>query len=198
MKKRLMVILVAALFAAAAISAEENSEKQPWFYLGPRIGLIGVLSDLDEFDAIIQDMYPSDSDYFPLFSQIGLSFEQRIPITENSYLAFEQLLLVRGLDQNIAIPAAALLINYKTPFGLKFGLGPEIYLRGLNGDPLFSPSLVYALGWIFTFNSFELPLTCIFDPLPYDRKMRISLITGFDFGFRMKLKITKKKDPFNY
>jgi hypothetical protein len=196
--RELLCILLAAVFAAPTLQAQENEEKPPWFYMGPRIGVICAISSRDDFDAIIQEMLPSERDYFPLFSQIGLNFEQRIRLEKNGYLAFEELFLVRGLDQNIAIPAAALLISLKLPFGLKFGLGPEIYLRGLNSTPLFSPSLVYTVGWIFSFRSIEVPVLCVYDPLPYDRKMRISLLTGFDFGLKFKFKPKEKKTPFNY
>ena len=46
----LLCVLVLSLFPAALLSSEE---KAPWLYIGPRIGLTGVLAAPEDFDGAL-------------------------------------------------------------------------------------------------------------------------------------------------
>jgi len=191
----LLWILVFSLLPAAPLLSEE---KAAWLYVGPRVGLTGVLTDREDFDSMIQEIYPNDREYFPLYSRIGLSVEQRILSKQSeSYLSIQELFFVGGLDQTFALPFISLLINFHTAFGLELALGPDFSLKKQSGKHVLAPALVYAVGWTFAFGKTVLPVTLSSVPISPDGKPTLTLTAGLDFGLKFK---EKKKEtlPFNY
>lgn len=191
----LLCILFFATFPSGILLSEE---KPPWLWIGPRIGLTGVVTSPEDFDSLIQEIYSSDRDYFPLYSRIGLSAEQRIPLEQSeSYLAIQELIFVGGLDQTVALPFISLLLNVHTGFGLEVGLGPDFSLKSKNGGHVLSPALLYAVGWTFSFAKISLPVTFSSVPISPDGNPTLTLTAGLDFGLKFKRK-EKEALPFNY
>jgi hypothetical protein len=188
------------LVLVALLPAQANEEKPPWFHVGIRLGLTGAVVEPDDFTTIVQAVFPGERGYFPLYSQIGLGFEQRVPLSfVDGRLIFQELILVSGLDQNFALPVLGLLMGFRFPFGLDVGLGPELTLGRESDKIVLLPALMYTIGWYFNVGNFSIPIMAVYSPLPPDRKMKISLLSGFSFGVRIKLpKLEKKKTPFNY
>lgn len=191
----LLCILLFGIFPTALLLSEG---KAPWLWIGPRVGLTGVAASPEDFDSLIQEIYSSERQYFPLYSRIGLSVEQRIPLEQSkSYLSVQELIFVGGLDQTVALPFISLLINFHAALGLEAGLGPEFSLKSENGGPVLSPALVYALGWTFTFGKISLPVTFSSVPISPDGKPTFTLTAGLDFGLKFEPK-EKEALPFNY
>jgi hypothetical protein len=190
------------LVLVALLPAQAGDQKPSWFLAGIRIGLTGAAAGAGDFDAIVQEIYPSEHDYFPLYSQIGLGLEQRIPIgIIPGRLTFQELFLVSGLDQNFALPLLGLLVGYRFPFELEIGLGPEFTPRLSGEKVVLRPALMYTVAWYFNKGKASVPVMLVWSPLPPDRKMRITLLSGFSYGVRIKIKLPKrekKKTPFTY
>jgi hypothetical protein len=186
--------------AVALLPAQAGDQKPAWFYAGLRLGLTGAVADPGDFTRNVQSVFPGYRDYFPLYSQVGLALEQRVPLSfARGRLVFQELILVSGLDQNFALPVLGLLMGYRFAFGLDLGIGPELTLGRPEAKIVFLPALIYSVGWYFNMGNFSIPILLVYGPLPPDRKMRFTLLSGFDFGVRIKLpKREKKKTPFNY
>jgi hypothetical protein len=185
----LLVFLIFFLFHVAEGAFAQDEDKEPWFWVGPRVGLTGVIATLEDFNGFIQAMYPSERSYFLLYSQIGLGVEQRIRLGESkSHLSFQEVLLVGGLDQNIALPSFTIFMAFQSSFGLVFGLGPEIGIRGEEEKIVPTLSLFYALGWNFSFRGITIPVILTVVPTPFERKPRLSLLSGLTFGISTEKK----------
>jgi hypothetical protein len=186
--------------AIALLPAQTGDEKPPWLHVGIRLGVTGAVADPGDFTRYVQSVFPGYRQYFPLYTEIGLGLEQRVPLSfVSGRLVFQELILVSGLDQNFALPVLGLLMGYRFPFGLDLGLGPELTLGRQGAAIVLLPALMYSVGWYFNIGNFSIPVLLVYSPLPPDRKMRITLLSGFDFGVRIKLpKREKEKTPFNY
>ena len=200
MKSIFQQVVCIVFFAGISISIlpAEEQESPPWLWLGPRIGVTGVVSKTSDFDSIIQELFPKSRQYFPLYSEIGLAVEQRIRIGGGGYELFlQERILVGGLDQTVVLPSLSLLLGFSTPFGLEIGLGPDFSLESKSDGAVIAPAMVYTLGWsFFTAEGVKIPVVFSAVPIPPEGKPRLSLLTGLDFGLRFKRE--KKKTPFNY
>ena len=140
--KRIVQQVVGLLFLSvisiSALQAEEE-QSQPWLWVGPRIGITGVISKPADFDTTIQQFFPKSRQYFPLFSEIGVAAEQRIRIGDSGYELFlQERFLVGGLDQTVVLPSLSVLLGFSTSFGLEtaFASGPTSHCpSGVNGRP---------------------------------------------------------------
>ncbi len=186
-----LTVLLIALFSCGILFAQEedasiDAEKEAWFFAGPRLGLTGVTQSRDSFDAAIQNIYPSNRKYFPLYSQLGLGFEQRIQLGDGgSSLTFQELGFVGGLDQNVALPSFSFFFTFKFAFGFELGLGPEIGIKAPNGSIEADLSLVYLMGWTFGANGFSIPIYFSIIPTPTGGYPRMSLYSGINFPIRL-------------
>jgi hypothetical protein len=188
------------LIATALLPAQAEEEKPPWLFAGMRLGLTGAIADPGDFTRYVQSVFPGYRQYFPLYTQVGLGLQQRVPLGfASGRLVFQELILVSGLDQNFALPLLGLLMGYRFPFGLDISLGPELTLGRQGADIVLLPALMYSVGWYFDIGNFSIPVLLLYNPLPPDRKMKFTLLSGFDFGVRIRLaKREKEKTPFNY
>jgi len=200
----ILAVLFIACFSCWTLSAQEKktsgdiptSEKPSWFFAGPRLGATGVTQSRDSFDAVIQKIYASDRKYFPLYSQLGLAFEQRIRLGDDgSSLVFQEIGFVGGLDQNIALPSFSLFLALRFSFGLELGLGPEIGIKAPSGTIEADLSLVYLIGWLFEFNGFSIPICYSIIPTPTGGYPRMSLYTGINFPIRLSGMFDRFKPP---
>jgi hypothetical protein len=199
---RLFGLILLGIVLVSALPAEEvpagEDQASPWLWLGPRIGVTGVIAKSSEFDDFIEEIFPRSRDYFPVYSEIGLAVEQRIRIEGSGYQWFlQERILVGGLDQTVALPSLSLLVGLSTPFGLEIGLGPDFSLESKSGGTVLAPAMVYAVAWTFYISeATKIPVIFSAVPIPPEGKARLSILGGLDFGFRFKRE--KKKTPFNY
>jgi hypothetical protein len=192
-----IVFLVFLLVVSITILPAEGKESPPWLWIGPRIGLTGVISTPADFDAIIQDYQPKSRQYFPVYSEIGLAVEQSISLGQKGHQLFvHERFLIGGLDQTMVLPSISLLLGYRAPAGLQIGIGPDFSYESSGGSAVLAPAMVYTLGWSFTVDGKRIPLVLSALPIPPEGKPRFSLLTGLDFGIDFKRE--KEQTPFNY
>ena len=182
MKKITLLILMACLMLS---SAEVYSADRMIFILGPRVGATYIVCPVADFNQAIQEAFPDpDRTYFPFITQFGIQIEQRIRLGDTeSHFAFQEVIVLGGLDQNIIIPGINLLVGFRSHFGLEIGLGPNISVKYIPGQSVEIPiTVVYAIGWTFSFSDVYVPLNLAVVPTPKDGRPRITLLTGFNFA----------------
>jgi hypothetical protein len=182
------VIFLSVLHAAFG----QSSAGEPRFQLvvGPVVGLTYVIDAQGDLNERLQEMYPSSRTYYPFFTQFGLNLEQRLRLgSTKSHFAFQELFLVGGMDQGIFLPSFDFLLGFRSHRGLQFGLGPNFVLRWSETELELAMSVVYAVGWNFSFFGAWVPVSLAVIPTPADGKPRISIISGFNFET-----IRKKKE----
>ena len=196
-RMRTLIFLVLVPAAAGWTQSDSPAAGAAWLYVGPRIAVAGEIAQPADFNAEIQRFYPSSSSYFPVYSQIGVEVGERVSLAGSGYrLSFREQVLVAGLDQNFALPVFRLMLGVLTPFGLEAAIGPQLELGYGSSTAGVSPSLVYSLGWRFSFGAVSVPVFVVADPLPPNRKVRVSIMAGVDYGFSPAR--PKPTAPFNY
>ena len=161
----------------------QNEEARFQGFFGPRIGVTYVAADPEEFNEKLQEMFPNDDrKYIPFFTQFGINFEQRIRLgSTKSHFAFQEVLIVGGIDQGIFVPSFSILIGFRSHTGFEFGLGPNFIVKWTQEELELATSVVYAIGWTFPFHNVYIPLNLAVIPTPDDGHPRISLVSGFNF-----------------
>ena len=180
----LLLFLVLLFLGASNIAAQNNNEKPEIdFIFGPRVGFSWVIVDTETFNAVVQNIFPdSEQTYRPFFTQFGLNLEQRIRLGDTkSHFALQEVLLFGGLDQNVIFPFFSFLMGFRSFTGLEFGIGPNISFSSLSGSFRISISVVYAVGWTFTFQNVYVPVNIAVVPTPRDNHPRLTFLTGFNF-----------------
>jgi hypothetical protein len=151
---------------------------------GPRVGLTYIFAQSEEFDQSVQRMFPNpDRAYTPFMTQFGLTVEQRMLLgSTRSHFAFQEVIVVSGVDQGVFLPSASLLIGFRSHAGLEFGLGPVVSLmfEDESGDIEASVSVVYAVGWTIPLYNVYIPINLAVVPTPNDGFARVSLVSGFN------------------
>ena len=199
-----LLILIATISVAAPVLAAAQAgpaasghARTPWLYLGTRLGAEYQLESPGDFNDSIQKLSPGNQSYFPVYSRIGISIIERVPIgNTGSSFTLNQLAEVSGLDQNFVLPSGTLLVGIHLPSGLEAALGPRIEPFAESGGVKTVPSLVYSIGWRFKIGRSSLPVDVMVDPLPPGRHLRLALVTGIDYGFAPHR--SKPSQPFNY
>lgn len=183
MKKRLFAILIVAVFSTIG-SFNVAAQSRFQFVFGPRVGATYIVTEWQKFDPAIQKMFPDpEITYYPIITQFGINLEQRIRLgSTESHFAFQEVLVIGGIDQNLFIPSLSVMIGFRSHTGLEFGLGPNLGVSMKNGHVTPTLTVVYAAGWTFSFNDVHIPVNVAVVPTPADGKPRVSLITGFNFG----------------
>lgn len=191
------IVAGSVLAAADDAATADAAVRQPWLHVGGRIGVTYEFGNKAEFNNAVQQFYPNNFTYFPLYSRVGAALSERVPIGKTGHrFTVSQLLEVTGLDQNFALPSLTLLMGVETSFGLEAGLGPKLELSIANGGYYLAPSLVYAVGWRFQANQVEFPVAVLVEPFPPQRRVRVSIIAGIDYGIPRAE--PKPQKPFNY
>lgn len=170
----------------STFAAEDQDESNFKLVFGPRVGVTYLFSQIAEFNDALQQIFPNpERGYFPLITQFGINLEQRIRLGDTkSHFAFQELLLIGGLDQSIVIPNLIVMIGFRSHTGLEFGLGP--YMAMSKSEIGIEFSVVYAIGWTFSFKGVYVPVDLAIVPTPADGFPRISLLTGFNFDIVRK------------
>lgn len=154
------------------------------YLFGPRTGFTYVFTTQDDFDEKIQSIYSNeDKTYFPFFTQFGLMLEQRIKLGDtDNHFAFQEVILIGGIDQSIVIPSLSFAIGFRHHNGLEFGLGPNVSITTNSDDEMIANiSVVYTVGWTFSYENVFVPVNIAVVPTPIDGSPRFSLLTGFNF-----------------
>jgi hypothetical protein len=136
---------------------------------GPRIGFTslsqGVVDTLAERDIAVQ----------PLITQFGWQFEKQFYSKNGGLTAVnEWVLLVGGLEQDVALPSLSWIVGLRTREGAEFGVGPNITPAG--------SALVFAAGVTFKSGALNLPVNVAV--VPAKSGVRVSLLAGFNFRSR--------------
>jgi hypothetical protein len=174
--KRLALLLAAVCVCQP--SAAQLLDRPEGFQLviGPRVGAGWMMETPQEFTEELRAMYPTGN-YYPVLTMFGITLEQRILLGETrSHFAFQEIVLVAGLEQGLALPEAAVLIGYRDYSGLEFGIGPIMHLNGFG--------VVIALGWTFAFKGVYVPFDVSYTIPSGERAGVLSFTTGFNFQRR--------------
>lgn len=176
--KRVLLSVAALLVLFGGVAGAQSGPAGFEFVIGPRLGVSGVLAYPDDFTESVQEVFP-DGTYFPVMTVFGINFEQRVLLGQtDSHFVFQEIVLVSGLEQSIALPTASILIGFRDYSGFEIGAGPTISFSGLG--------VVVAVGWTFSTNGVFIPVdvSCV---LPSAQSpTRLALTTGFNFVARRR------------
>ena len=153
------------------------------FVFGPRVGISYSATTTANFNSLIQEYFPApERSYLPIMSQFGVNFEQRVQLgLTDSHFAFEEVIMLTGLDQSVFIPSVSLLIGFRSKAGLEFGLGPSFSVTYSDSGLNIPVTVVYAVGWTISFSDVYIPINLVILPTPADGFPRFGILTGFNF-----------------
>jgi hypothetical protein len=172
-KMTVIVVVVALVLLSSSAFAEEPEEGPQAFSLifGPRLGFSGFWPP-DGFKSSVNSLYPGD--FVPVVSLFGITVEQRILLGQTrSHFAFQEIVLVGGLEQGIALPEGAFLIGYRDNSGFEVGAGPILHLGGVG--------VVVAIGYTISFRGMYVPVDLSLIIPNTGRPASIGFTTGFNF-----------------
>lgn len=131
---------------------------------GPRVGFTYIAPGKLAND--LKKEFSAD----PFITQFGWQFETNYFTLPNGTAGLvEFILLAGGLDQNLFLPSANLLIGIRSPQGLEFGFGPNISLAGA--------AFVFAGGVTIKSGALNFPINIAV--VPSTSGFRTSLLLGF-------------------
>lgn len=190
---RKIAVLLIVLLPVAFLHGQSPEKPVLENVIGPRLGVTWIIADPAAFNADMQAIFPNPGlSYFPVVSQFGINWEQRIKLgNTNHQLAIQEVLLLGGLEQNMFIPGLAVLIGFRADFGLEIGVGPIMNIAAPNFSyPLFMlayPQIMFtivaAVGYTISIDGISIPIDIAVVPIPSDGRPRITLLTGFNFSF---------------
>jgi len=159
----LFLFFIQVFSATAQYEPEEITE--PINLNGPRFGVTYIS------EGELADQLKTDYDVNPIITQFGWQFETRF-FTQPSGTAglVEGVLLLGGLEQNVILPSATLLVGLRSPKGLEVGFGPNVSLAGA--------SYAFAAGVTFRSHNINFPVN--FAVATSSKGMRYSLMIGFN------------------
>ena len=187
MRKCICLIVCVWVYLCLGISllfAQPAEAMRVEIVFGPRVGVTYIAVNPEEFNKSLQETYPDESrSYFPMMTQFGVNLEQRIRLGDtDSHFAFQEVLVIGGIDQNIFLPSLSVLIGFRSRVGLEFGLGPNVTLVRSEEGLVPNLSVIYAAGWTFNFRDVFVPVNIAVVPTPTDGHPRVSFMTGFNFN----------------
>ncbi|MGA2762252.1 MAG: hypothetical protein ABSG17_02700 [Spirochaetia bacterium] len=171
--KKLTVMMIALVLSASVFADDTQEGPEAFsFVFGPRIGGSYVATTPESFTSSVNAFYPGN--YVPAVTLFGVTLEQRILLGQTrSHFAFQEVLLIGGLEQGVALPEGAFLIGYRDYSGFEFGIGPILHVGGI--------SVIAALGWTFSFSGAYVPVDVSLVIPNAERPASISITTGFNF-----------------
>jgi hypothetical protein len=160
------IILFCGLIFTLPVQAQmEIAEIQTINLNGPRLGMtyIGPGEFADRLD--------NDFGVSPFITQFGWQLETRFFTLPNGVGGvIEAIGLIGGLEQNVFLPSASVLIGLRGARGFEFGVGPNLSLAGA--------ALVIAGGITLQTNNINFPIN--FAVVPSNKGVRISILFGFN------------------
>lgn len=193
--KSLFIVLFCVLLLAPAVgvfSQETNAPKAMYddeiplpdveLSFGPRIGVTGIIMNWETFNDELQVGFPRDVNYVPIFTEFGFSAKQLVAMGESGRdLIIEETFLLSGLDQNLAIPAARLLLGIEGRVGSEFKVGPYLSFKDNDGKVGVTASFIYVLGWTIRSQGMIIPVEISMVPQPSYWNPRLTFTTGLSF-----------------
>jgi len=168
-----MIALIFLMLSPGLFSEDLDQPSAFLVVLGPRVGGSYLFETPENFTARVREIYPTGT-YFPAVTLFGITLEQRILLGQTkSHFAFQELVILGGLEQGIVLPEAAFLIGYRGYSGFEFGIGPIVNLSGFG--------VVAAVGWTFSYNGVYVPVDISFIIPNSNMPATIGLTTGFNF-----------------
>lgn len=132
---------------------------------GPRVGFTYIAP------GPLADQLKKDFNVNPFVTQFGWQFEtQYFTLPDGTAGLVEGVLLVGGLEQEVILPSASLLVGIRSAKGLEFGFGPNISLSG--------PSFVFAVGATLRSGYLNFPINLVL--APSRDGFRWTLLFGFN------------------
>ncbi len=176
MKKGFILASILSLALSALAFAQDAGEEPAAFefVLGPRVGVGYVFTDWGRFSDEVSEYLSNDLTYYPVMSAFGISLEQRILLGDTrNHFAFQEILMVNGLEQGTALPIGSFLVGYRDARGFEFGAGPMVSMSGIQ--------ILIAMGWTFSFSGVYVPVDISYSIPNSSAASSISLTTGFNF-----------------
>jgi hypothetical protein len=131
---------------------------------GPRFGV----TYLD--DGVRAKLSENYLDVTPTITQFGWQFEQQFYTSGSGLTALnEWVVLLGGLEQDVAIPSLSWIVGLRTSSGSEFGFGPNLTPPGV--------ALAIAAGTTFRAGPMNVPVNVAV--VPSKAGLRISFLTGF-------------------
>lgn len=132
---------------------------------GPRVGFTYIAP------GALADRLKKELNVDPFVTQFGWQFEtQYFSLPDGTAGLVEGVLLVGGLEQEVILPSASLLVGIRSSKGLEFGFGPNISLSG--------PSFVFAVGGTLRSGYLNFPINLVL--APSRDGFRWTLLFGFN------------------
>lgn len=158
--------LLLALPTTLRAQYEHGYAEQTVDLAGPRFGFTVLSGGLT--DRLKKDRNVSVN---PVISQFGWQLEKQFKTGSNDVSALTELVvLVGGLEQNVAIPSASWIVGARMKSGFEFGVGPNI-------TPL-STAIVYVAGMTYKVGTLNVPVNV--SVVPSVDGVRASVLTGFN------------------
>ncbi len=167
--------LALLLFSNLGLLAQEPVTPAAYdLIVGPRIGISYVFTSAKEFTDAINERRDEEGSYVPLMSVFGVAAEQRLLLGETtSHFAAQELLLLTGMEQSLALLSGSFLMGYRDAMGLEAGFGPTMSPTGMG--------VVIAVGWTITYRGVYIPIDLSFVLPNRQRPANVALTTGFNF-----------------
>jgi hypothetical protein len=174
MQRKMLIVVVAVLVLSVSIFADDQEGPEAFtLIVGPRIGASYVWQAPEDFTTSVHSLYPNGT-YYPILTLFGITVEQRILLGQTkSHFAFQEVVLVGGLEQGVALPEGAFLIGYRDYSGFEFGIGPILHLRGVG--------VVAAAGYTLSFRGMYVPMDLSVIIPGMNRPASFAFTTGFNF-----------------
>jgi hypothetical protein len=175
MEVRMRSAILVVLFVASAIPAAAQNLVMPppapraVNLSGPRFGITSLS------DGVVTELLARGIEAPSMISQFGWQLEKAFYTTDSGVAAVaEWVLLVGGLEQNLAIPSLTWLVGMRTANGAEFGVGPNITPVGT--------ALAMAVGVTFRQGFVNIPVNVAV--VPSKAGTRVSFLTGFNIRRR--------------
>jgi hypothetical protein len=132
---------------------------------GPRFGVTALS------DGVVERLLERGLSARPIMSQFGWQVERAFYQADSGVAAVsEWVLLLGGLEQDLAIPSLTWLVGMRTGGGAEFGIGPNITPAGT--------ALALAAGVTFRHGFVNVPVNLAI--VPSKAGTRVSVLTGFN------------------
>lgn len=160
-----MLLVVFGAFGQVTPPQSDQPVVTPVKLAGPWVGFTYIAP------GALADQLESDFQASPFITQFGRQFETKyFSLPDGTAVLVEGVVLVGGLEQELFLPSASVLIGIRSPKEFEFGFGPNVSLTG--------PSFVFALGAIVQSGYVNFPINMVL--APSRDGFRWSLLFGFN------------------
>jgi len=175
---RLLLVVLVAITPARAQEKEDVALYPPVVRLdGPRFGITYI-------DGPLADSLERSFGTIPIISQFGWQFESRFFTMPNGSCGIIEFVgLIGGVDQNLFLPSATVLVGMRNSSGMEFGFGPNISLAGT--------AVAFAAGITVQSYGINFPINLAY--VPSRAGGRFSMLFGFNAGTRPPRRVVERE-----